>query len=146
MAKKLGNDYRLWIESGSPATYAEIKGNTGIKVNRNAESIDTSTKSDFPYGTQAPGLRNLTLDVTMYPDLPDATGFGALEDAANSSTGDPVNFQIRKKGSSGADPADVVFEASMYIGSFNTDFPKNGVVQCDFQLQLAAAPTEDTLG
>lgn len=145
MTKKLGNDYRLWIESATPGTYAEIKGNTSLKINRNAELIDTSTKSDYPYGTQAPGLKSLTADATIYPDLPDTTGYGRLETIALATTQAANKFQIRKNGSSGATPGDVVFEGSMYVGNFNTDFPKNGAVQCDFQLTLAAAPVTDAL-
>lgn len=143
MAKKLGNDYRLWIESATAGTYNEIKGGTSLKINRQASTIDTSTKDDFPYGTQAPGLKSLTIDGEIFPNLPDANGYGRLEAGAQASA--PVKFQIRKGGSAGA-TGDVVFEASLYIGNFNTDFPKNDVVKCDFQLTLAAPPTTDTLG
>jgi len=142
MAKLLGNDYRLWIESNTAGTYNEIKGNTALKENRSAELIDTSAKSDFPYGTQAPGLKNMTIDATIYPDLPDTTGYGRLESQSKLST--PTKFQIRRGGSTGAS-GDVVFEGSLYIGNFSTDYPKNGPVQCDFQLALAAAPTIDEL-
>lgn len=142
MGKKLGNDYRLWIESATPGTYNEIKGGTSLKINRTSNLIDTSTKDDFPYGTQAPGLKALTIDSEIYPNLPDANGFTKLEAAAAGST--PIGFQIRKGGSAGVE-ADVVFEASMYVGNFNTDMGKNDVVKCDFQLTLAAAPTTDTL-
>lgn len=69
MAKKLGNDYRLWIEGSTPGTYAEIKGGTTLKISRQAGQIDTSTKDDFPYGSQAPGLRTLTIDGEIYPNL-----------------------------------------------------------------------------
>lgn len=143
MAKKLGNDYRLWIESATPGTFNEIKGGTSLKINRQASTIDTSTKDDFPYGTQAPGLKSLTIDAEIFPNLPDANGYTRLETGASGSS--PVKFQIRKGGSTGA-VGDVVFEASLYIGNFNTDFPKNDVVKCDFQLTLAAVPTTDTLG
>jgi hypothetical protein len=134
MGKKLGNDYRLWIESATPGTYNEIKGGTSLKINRTSNLIDTSTKDDFPYGTQAPGLKALTIDSEIYPNLPDANGFTKLEAAAAGST--PIGFQIRKGGSEGV---------SMYVGNFNTDMGKNDVVTCDFQLTLAAAPTTDTL-
>lgn len=143
MGKKLGNDYRLWIESATPGTYNEILGNTALKINRQSALFDTSTKSDFPYGTQAPGLKSLTIDAELFPNLPDANGYTRLETLSQGSAA--VKFQIRKNGSSGADPADVVFAASMYIGNFNTDLPKNGVVQCTFQLSLASAPTTDVL-
>lgn len=145
MAKKLGNDYRLWIESATPGTYYEIKGQTSTKITRQSGLFDTSTKDDYPYGTQSPGLKTLTVDAEIYPNLPDANGYGRLEAVANAATATPVGFQLRKGGSTGADPADVVFEASVYIGNFNTDFGKNDVVKCDFQLTLAAAPTTDAL-
>lgn len=143
MAKLLGNDYRLWIESSTAGTFYEIKGNTALKINRTAELIDTSAKSDFPYGTQAPGLRNCTIDFTIIPDLPDTNGFGRLEARAAQSAS--TNFQIRKDGSSGTDPDDVVFEAAFYIGNFSTDMPKNAPVTVEGQLALAAAPTTDEL-
>lgn len=142
MAKKLGNDYRLWIESATAGTYNEIKGQTSMKVSRKAGEIDTSTKDDYPYGTQAPGLKTLTIDVELYPNLPDANGYTLFETASQGSS--PKNFQIRKGGSAGA-AGDVVFQASMYIGSFDTDYGKNDVVKCNSQLSLAAAPTTDTL-
>lgn len=142
MAKKLGNDYRLWIESATAGTYNEIKGGTSLKINRQSSTIDTSTKDDYPYGTQAPGLKSLTIDGEIYPNLPDANGYGRLETASQGS--EPANFQIRKGGSAGGS-SDVVFEGSLYVGNFNTDFAKNDVVKCDFQLTLAAAPTVDEL-
>lgn len=145
MAKKLGNDYRLWIESATPGTYNEIKGQTTLKISRQTGSIDTSTKDDYPYGTQAPGLKTLTVDVECFPNLPDANGFTLLESAANAGTTTAVKFQIRKGGSTGATPGDVVFAASMYIGNFDTDFSKNDVVKCTCQLTLASAPTTDAL-
>lgn len=142
MAKKLGNDYRLWIESATAGTYNEIKGGTSLKVNRQSSSIDTSTKDDFPYGTQAPGLKTLTIDFEIYPNLPDITGFTRLETMSQGSA--PVNFQIRKGGSAGL-TTDKIFEASMYIGNFDSDFGKNDVVKYTGQLSLAAAPATDTL-
>lgn len=142
MAKKLGNDYRLWIESATAGTYNEIKGQTALKINRQASSIDTSTKDDYPYGTQAPGLKTLTIDVELFPNLPDANGFTRFETLAAGTAA--VNFQIRKGGSAGAS-GDVVFAASMYIGNLDTDFGKNDVVKSTAQLSLATAPTTDAL-
>ncbi|MEH3107150.1 MAG: phage tail tube protein [Sphingomonas fennica] len=143
MAKKLGNDYRLWIETATAGTYAEIKGQTSSKISRQSSTIDTSTKDDYPYGTQAPGLKSLTLDVELFPNLPDVSGYGRLE--ARAQLTDATNFQIRKGGSAGG-TADVVFAASLYIGNFDSDFAKNDVVKCTAQLTLAAPPTVDTLG
>lgn len=143
MAKLLGNDYRLWLESTTPGTYHEIKGQTTLKISRQAQQIDTSTKDDFPYGTQAPGLKSLTIDFEIYPNLPDATGYTRFETLSQGTA--PTKFQIRKGGASG-DTDDAVFEASLYIGNFDTDMSKNDVLKVTGQLTLSAAPTIDTLG
>jgi len=143
MGKKLGNDYRLWIESAVAGTYNEIKGQQNLKVNRKAGSIDTSCKDDFPYGTEAPGLRSISIDFELYPNLPDASGYTRFESMFQAGTA--TKFQIRKGGSTGATPADVVFEALMNIASNDSDFGKNDVVKAAGQLTLAAAPTIDTL-
>lgn len=144
MAKKLGNDYRLWIESATPGTYNEIKGNSTLKTSRQTGLVDTSTKDDFPYGTQSPGLKSLTIDAEIYPNLPDANGYTLLETTANASTTTAKKFQIRKGGSGGL-TGDAIFEASMFIGNFDSDYSKNDVVKCTFQLTLAAPPTVDAL-
>ena len=143
MAKLLGNNYRLWIDNGS-GTYFEIKGQQGLTVNRQSGLIDTSSKDDGAYGSQAPALKSVSLDCEIYPNLPDANGYGRLETIALASTTNPVNFQVRKGGSSGT-PSDAVFQASMYVGNFNTEKGKNDVVKVSFQLALAAAPTIDAL-
>lgn len=145
MGKKLGNDYRLWIDGSVAGTFAEIKGSQELKVNRQAGNIDTSTKEDFPYGTSAPGARALTIDFGFLPNLPDANGYTRMETISQAVPQAPVRFQIRKGGSAGA-VGDVVFDALMNIGNFDTDFPQNGVVKTTGQLTLAAAPTIDVLG
>lgn len=143
MGKKLGNDYRLWIESAVAGTYNEIKGQQVLKRSRQTQPVDTTTKDDFPYGTQASGTKTLTLDCEILPNLPDANGYTRLETRAAGS--DPTNFQIRKGGAAGASPADVVFEASMYIGNFDDEMNLNSAVKATFQLTLAAAPVTDAL-
>lgn len=142
MPKKLGNDYRLWIESATAGTYNEIKGQTALKINRKTSEIDTTTKDDFPYGTSQNGTKAVTIDFEIYPNLPDANGYTRFETLAAGSV--PVNFQIRKGGSSGTG-SDVVFQASMNIVGFDTEMPKNDVVKASGQLSLAAAPTTDAL-
>jgi hypothetical protein len=144
VAKKLGNDYRLWIESATPGTYNELKGGQDLSVTRNGATIDTSTKSDFPYGTSAPGMRQLSIPFSILPSLPDTTGYTRFETVANATVAAPINFQIRKGGSTGGTP-DVVFQGSMYITDFNTDFGQNGAVKVTGTLVAAAAPTTDLL-
>lgn len=142
MAKKLGNDYRLWIESATAGTYNEIKGQTSLKISRKSGEIDTTSKDDFPYGTSLNGTKAITIDFEIYPNLPDASGYTRFETMAAGSS--PVNFQIRKGGSSGSG-SDVVFQALMNITSNDTEMPKNDVVKASGQLTLAAAPTTDAL-
>jgi len=143
VGKKAGNDYRLWIDNGS-GVYSEIKGQQDLTVNRDSSLIDTSSKDDGAYGTQMPGLKSCSINCEIYPNLPDASGYGRLETVALASPQAANNFQVRKGGSAGSG-SDVVFQASMYVGNFNTAKPKNGVVGVSFQLALAAAPTVDAL-
>jgi predicted secreted protein len=145
MAKKLANDYRLWIETAVAGTYAMIKGQQDLSLSRNAQQIDTTSKDDYPYGTSAPGNRQLSISCSIIPDLPDANGYTLLETKALAASPAAVNFQIRRNGSTGADPADVVFKGSMYITDFNDDFSQNAPVKKSFTLVSAAAPTTDVL-
>jgi hypothetical protein len=145
MAKKLGNDYRMWIESTTPGTYNEILGNQSLSISRSGQTIDTSTKSDFPYGTAAAGLRSLSIAAGFIPDLPDADGYGRLMDLVRSTTLSTVAIQIRKGGSSGADPADVVFECDMYVTQDDNDHGQNSPVTASLTFVAAAAPTVDEL-
>ena len=144
MAKKLGNDYRLWIESVTPGTYNEIKGQTTLAINRSGTTIDTSTKDNFPYGTAAPGLRSLSVPFAIIPDLPDANGYTRFETLANATVSAATNFQIRKGGSAGA-AGDVVFQCSMYITDFSTNMDANTPLTVSGTLVNAAAPTTDVL-
>ena len=144
MAKKLGNDYRVWVESATAGTYNEIKGQQDLKISRQAASIDTSTKDDGSYGTQAPGQKSLTLDFSFIPNLPDANGYTRFEARALASPQVATKFQVRKGGSAGA-TGDVVFEASMWTGNFDTDYGRNGAVTCTGQLTLESPPVIDLL-
>ena len=144
MGKKLGSDYRLWIESAVAGTYNEVKGQQGLTINRASGIIDTSSKDDGAYGTTAPAQKSVTIDVEIYPNLPDANGYDRLATRALASPQLPTKFQVRKGGSAGV-TGDTVWEASHYVGNFNTEFPKNDVVKCSFQLTLETTPVTDLL-
>lgn len=137
MAKKLGNDYRLFIHDGA-STYTEIAGQQNLSVSRQGQTIDTSTKDNFPYGTAAPGMRSLSIAFELIPNLPDANGYTALETWANSTSPTAKLFQI-KTGST------VVFAGSMYCSDFNTSFNQNDAVKATGTLVAASAPTTDVL-
>lgn len=142
MAKLLGTDYRLWIESTTPGTYNEIKGQTKIKVTRAGNQVDTTTKDGGGYETSMSGTKKVTLDVELIPSLPDATGYTRM--ATLFAAGTQVKFQIRKGGSAGAS-GDVTFEALMNIASLDEQSDINQPVSATSQLTLAAAPVTDTL-
>lgn len=140
MAKRLGNDYRLYIgDGGGTEVFTEIAGQQNLSISRQAQVIDTSTKDDFPYATQAAGMRSLSIAFALIPDLPDALGYTAFETWANSTTPTAKNFQI-KTGST------VVFAGSMRATDFNTSFDQNDSVKATGTLVAAAAPTTDVLG
>lgn len=144
MAKKLGNDYRLWIEGATPDSFAEVKGNQDLRIARAGQTTDTSTKDDFPYGSAAPGLRTVTITAGFVPNLPDVNGFTRLEGLANAPVATTGRIQVRKGGSAGA-TGDVVFDCLIYVTNYDTDFGQNAPVGTPFTFVNAAPPTVDTL-
>jgi hypothetical protein len=138
--KKLGNSFRICIgDSATPTeVFTEIKGQQDLSISRQGATIDTSTKGDFPYGTQAPGLRTLSISIALIPDLPDALGYTAFETWAQAASATPKNFQIK-------DGSTIVFEGAMYATDFNTSFGQNDAVKATCTLVAASAPTTDAL-
>lgn len=144
MSVKLGNDYRVWIESATPGTYNQIAGQQDLSVNRNGQTIDISSKNDFPYAAQAAGARTLNIALSGVADLPDANGYTRLETQANLTIATPFNIQVRKGGSTGSG-SDVVFQGSMYATDFNQSMSRNDAVKYSVTLVASAAPTTDVL-
>jgi len=143
MAKKLGKDYYLWIESAVAGTYNIVKGQQELEYAESAGTVDTTTKEDFPYGTSQPGNRNISLDFSCIPDLPDASGYTRFETVANSAT-PQINIQVRKGGPTGGAP-DVVFQCLMNVANKTTSMGNNAPVGSKWQLTNAAAPTTNAL-
>lgn len=139
MAKKLGNNLRLQIESAVAGTYTTIAGQQNLSINRSGSTIDTSTKDDFPYGSSAPGLRSLSLPATFIPSLPDANGYTRLVTLANGS--DPFKIRIIDI----ADADEVVFECSVYVTDRNNTLDQNAPVGASCTFVNAAPPVVDTL-
>lgn len=139
MAQLDGNEYRLRIESTTPGTYTEIAGQQGLTMDGSTNLTDISTKSSGAYALQRPGKRTITINCEGLADLPDTTGLSRLISRAQASPQVPTLFRIVKGLST------VVFEASMYIGNLNTEYPQDGNVAYSFTLTLAAAPVTDSL-
>lgn len=142
MAKKLGNNYRLFVQSATVGTFNEIKGQGNLKIARQTGSIDLSTKSDAPYGLAAPSSKAVTVTCAILPDLPDANGYTRVETISNDPLTPAELYQIRKAPFA---TGDVVFAASMYSTLSDTDFDLNAGVGTSLSLSLAAVPTVDTL-
>jgi len=143
MSQKLGNSYRLWIESGTPGTYNLVAGQQSLSYDRKSNTIDSSTKDNAPYGTTAPGLFDVSIKLDGIADLPDANGFTLAETNFKSQTS--KKFQIRKGGASGNGTTDVVFEALCNILSFPISYGQNDMVKYSLELGLATAPVTDAL-
>ena len=144
MAKKLGNDYLLWVESAVQGTFNLVKGQQTLSISRDAGSIDTTSKDESGYGTSAPGLKSLKISLDTLPNLPDASGYTRLETLCNATPATPFNIQIRKGGQTGA-AADVVFAGSVYGNISSTEFGQNDAVKAKIEFSAAAAPTTDVL-
>jgi len=140
MAKKLGNNYRLFVQDVGGTTFSQPAGQGNLTKNGGKNFTSNATKDTEGYDTQQPGLRTLTLTQDMIPDLPDATGYTRMETLDQSDATEV--YQIRKKPFG---DTDVVFEALMYTGLNNTDFNQGESVKVGVTLTLAAAPTVNAL-
>ena len=140
MAKKLGNDYRLFVRAADGSTFSQPAGQGNLTRNGGKNFSSNATKDTEGYDTQQPGLRTLTLKQDMIPSLPDPTGYTRMEtlDKANGTE----MYQIRKKPFA---TGDVVFEAVMYTGLDDTSFNQGTSVTVGVTLTLAEAPTVDAL-
>lgn len=144
MAKSLGKDDMVWLESSTPGTYNLIAGQGDAEINRNAEEIDTTTKDDSGYGTSDFGLKRLEVSLNVIPNLPDTNGFTRLQTLINANPQVAFNIQIRKNGASGSD-SDKIFACSVKGVMENTTFPQSGARGVRVRFRAQAAPTTDAL-
>lgn len=141
MAKKLGHEYKVFVDNGS-GTFNPVGGEVTFARDGSTNLIDTSSKGTGQFATQAPGRKTLVITVSGKKDLPDANG---LERAYNLQKVYPqvaAAWQIRK------DPfgsGEVIFAASMFVSNFNDEAPDVDNATFSFQLTCASAPTTDLL-
>lgn len=141
MAKKLGQEYQLFIDDGA-ASFNAIAGQTGLTRDGSTELIDQSSKTTGQFSVQAPGRKALSITCPGKVDLPDADGLERVHTLQKAYPQVAETYQIR------VDPfgdTDVVFQADMYISNFSMDDPDQDNSTYSFQLTLAAAPTTDLL-
>lgn len=140
MAKKLGSDYRLFVQSSTAGTFNQPAGQGNLTVNRSKNFSSSATKDTEGVDTQTPGLRTLSLNQAIIPNLPDPDGYTRMETLDKSNAVE--TYQIRKKPFA---TADVVFECKMYTALDNTGFEQGSSVSAGVVLQPAENPTVDTL-
>jgi hypothetical protein len=140
---KLGNDYLLWVESVTPGTYNYVDGQGSFNHSRSYSAIGTATKTS-QWDTERAGLPKGKADAEILPSLPD-TVYARLETLCKAVPQVPFNIQVRKNGTSGATPGDVVFACSVTCDGFDEAKPQNDVVKSKISFLMATAPTTDTL-
>ncbi|MBB4618674.1 hypothetical protein [Sphingomonas abaci] len=140
MAKKLGNDYRLFLRASDGTTFSQPAGQGNLTKSGGKNFTSNATKDTEGYDTQQPGLKTLTLKQDLIPSLPDPTGYTRMETLDKSNATEI--YQIRKKPFAATD---VVFEAAMYTGLDDTGFNQGASVTVGVTLTLAEAPTVDAL-
>lgn len=140
MAKKLGNDYRLFLRQADGTTFSQPAGQGNLTKTGGKNFSSNATKDTEGYDTQQPGLKTLTLKQDLIPSLPDPTGYTRMETLDKSNATEV--YQIRKKPFAATD---VVFEAAMYTGLDDTGFNQGASVTVGVTLTLAEAPTVDAL-
>lgn len=139
--KKIGNNYLLQVESAVPGTYNTIKGQQTLSIQRSAQTIDTTSKDEFPYGSGRSGSRSITINFGCIPDLPDANGYDRFVTVANDAQGDPFNVRIIDS----SDADNVVFECSVNNGDRGNNLDQNSAAGATVTLVNAAAPVTDDL-
>lgn len=138
--KKLGSDYRLFLQTATAGTFVQPAGQGNLGVQRGKGFNSSATKDTEGVDTQTPGLRTVSLKQDITPDLPDANGYTRMETLDKSNATEI--YQIRKKPYA---TGDVVFECAMYTALDSTDFNQGESVKVSVTLQPAAQPTVDLL-
>lgn len=140
MAKKLGNDYRLFVQSSTAGTFNQPAGQGNLTRDGGKAFQSNATKDQEGVDTQSPGLRTISLKQELIPDLPDANGYTRMETLDKSNTAEI--YQIRKKPFA---TGDVVFECSMHTNLDNQAYNQGESVKVGLTLVPAAQPTVDAL-
>jgi predicted secreted protein len=132
--------YKLEVESATPGTFGEIKGQQTLEYSASAQTVDTSTKDTGAYATLRAVQRSVTISVSGLADLPDSAGFSRLETVSNAAPQVPFKVRIRKSGTT------TVFEGEVMATTFDKTMNRDdAVVGYRVELVSAAAPVTDTL-
>jgi hypothetical protein len=142
MGKKLGHEYKMFVDNGS-GVFNPVLGE--VSHNREAATgfVDTSSKGSGQFATKKPLRKDLTITVEGKKDLPDPGGLERVYALQKVYPQVAANWQMRRDPFTGSD---IVFAASMNIGNFNDPHPDQENATFSFQLTCDTAPTVDLVG
>ena len=133
---ELGNTRRVYIITGSGATYTVMKGEQTNSVNRSAESIDISDKDTGAWGSTMAGKKSFTVDVTVFADNNDVNQKAALDAFYTDQT---VKVFVGKMDKSNTPAEGEAFEATIVSISDTND--AGAVATRAISLASKGAPT-----
>lgn len=139
MSRRLGDDYKLYINNGA-GVYNALAGEQNLSLARNTNLIDQSAKGDGAYAVKVAGKTEVTITVGGVGDLPDANGWERVHSRATGRLNE--TYQIRRT-PFGA--GDVVFEGLMSTSGGSRDLNSNESESLSYTLTTAQAPTVDLL-
>lgn len=131
MAKQAGCDVLLKIakegsNGGSPSEYTVIGGQTGATLNRSAETIDVTDKTNDGYKESMAGLKEWSIDCDGFVVISDA-GIAILDEQFEARK--PVYVEISIAGSK--------YTGSGYIVDYPIEMPLDSAVS--YSLSIAGA-------
>lgn len=127
MAKQAGCDVLLKVaKEGSAGTFTVIGGQTGATLNRSAETIDVTDKTNNGYKESMAGLKEWSIDCDGFVVISDA-GIGILDEQFEARK--PVYVEITIAGSK--------FTGSGYIVDYPIEMPLDSAVS--YSLSIAGA-------
>ena len=141
MAKKLGHEYKVFVDNGS-GTYNAIAGEVEHNRDGSTTLIDQSAKGTGQFAVQTPGRKTLVITVSGKKDLPDPNGLERVYTLQKAYPQTAGNFQVRKDPFTGSD---IIFASSMYVSNFTDGAADQDNASYSFQLTCASSPTTDLL-
>ena len=127
MAKQAGCDVLLKVaKEGSAGTFTVIGGQTGATLNRSAETIDVTDKTNNGYKESMAGLKEWSIDCDGFVVIKDA-GIDILDELFEARK--PVYVEVTIAGNK--------YTGSGYIVDYPIEMPLDSAVS--FSLSIAGA-------
>lgn len=137
MAKQAGCDVLIKVAnaSGLIGTYKTIGGQTGATLNRSAETVDVTDKTNSGWKESMAGLKEWSLDCDGFIVIDD-TGIAVLDEC----------FENRKPLFITVDFGGKRYQGSGYITDYPVEMPLDGAVSYSFSISGASPLTKGAIG